>query len=108
MALVKLKDVAVVRVNQTGYGVQVEESNEFQGKTFKQRFTLWFKEPHGLREGDVISASGFLGAKVSDPWTDKEGVERRTAELSLNSPRLDTGAPQITKPGLPVSNEMPF
>jgi hypothetical protein len=92
MAIVKLKDVAVTRLNQSGFGVKVTESNENNGKTYKTQFTLWFKEASGLSEGDVISVSGFLSAKVGAPWTDREGQERTSVELSINSPKLDGDA----------------
>jgi hypothetical protein len=91
MALISLKNVEVTRVNRVGYGVQVTDSNEAAGRTYKTRYTVWFTEEHGLREGDVVNVSGFLGAKVGDPYTDKvTGEERRGVELSVNSPRLDT------------------
>lgn len=95
MALVNIKDATVTRVNRSGFGVQVKEADrgEFKGN----RFMVWFKEPHGLTEGDTVSLSGFLGAKVSE-WTDREENVRHTVELSVNSPRVDgfpaQGAPE--------------
>ena len=91
MAIVLLKDVAVTFVNGRGFGLKVEESHESKGKTFKQRYSVWFDGPHNLAVGDRVSLSGFLGAKVSDPWTDREGNERVSVELSINSPRIDAG-----------------
>jgi len=91
MAIIRLKEVTVTRLNNTGNGVKVTESNESGGKTYKTRFTCWFDEPSGLREGDIVSLSGFLGAKVGDPWTGNDGQERRSVEYSINKPRIDTG-----------------
>src|SRR5690606_36700649 len=88
MAIVNLKDVTVERLNRTGYGVKVAEKYQVQGNDRKTTYTVWFKEPHGLNEGDIISVSGFLGAKVGDPWTGQDGQERRSVELSLNEPRI--------------------
>jgi single-stranded DNA-binding protein len=90
MALISIKDAQVVRVNRSGYGIQVKEADrQVSGKTvYGDRYTVWFKEAHGLSEGDTVSVSGFLGAKVSD-WTDREGNERHTVELSVNSPRVE-------------------
>jgi len=88
MAIVQLKDVVVSRVNRTGHGVKVLEESRTGDKTYKTYFSVWFKEPHGLSEGDKVSLSGFLGAKIGDPWTDREGNERTSVELSVNSPRL--------------------
>jgi len=92
MAIVNLKDVTVTRLNGTGNGVKVTESNERNGKTYKTQFTCWFDEPSGLREGDTVSLSGFLSAKVGDPWTGTDDVERRSVEYSINKPRITTGA----------------
>lgn len=94
MAIVLLKDVEVVRLNNTGHGVQVAEKYQVGGKDRQTRFMLWFKEPHGLQVGDVVSVSGFLGAKVGDPWQGQDGQERRSVELSVNSPRIDAGDAQ--------------
>jgi hypothetical protein len=91
MAKIELTNVEVARVNRNGFGVQVVEARESNGKTFKQRYTLWFTEPHGLGEGDVVSVNGILGAKVGEPWTDKEGNTRQSVELSVNFPKLTTG-----------------
>ena len=91
MAIIKLKDVEVTRVNSTGYGVQVAEKFEVKGQARQQRYTVWFKEPHGLVPGAVVSLSGFLGSKVSDPWTGNDGQERRSVELSVNNPRIEAG-----------------
>jgi hypothetical protein len=89
MAIVQLKNVEVIGVNQSGFGIRVVEQSERDGKTYSQRFTLWFKEAHGLNVGTKINASGFLGTKVGEPWTDNNGLERRSVEVSLNNPRLE-------------------
>lgn len=88
MAIVQLKQVEVVRVNQTGHGVQVVEKWQSKGAERSQRYTVWFDAEHGLQVGDRIDVSGFLGVAV-EPWTDREGKVRHSAKVSLNSPRLD-------------------
>jgi hypothetical protein len=88
MALVSLKQVEVARVNSRGHGVQVVEKWESKGKTGQTRFTVWFDSEHGLSVGDKIDVSGFLSAKVGEPWTDREGQQRTSVELSVNSPRI--------------------
>lgn len=92
MALVMLKDVEVARVNRSGFGVQVVEANDYQGKVFKTRWTVWFKDAHGLTEGDIITVSGFHGDKIGEPYTDSTGTERRSIERSLNNPRIGEGS----------------
>lgn len=89
MAIVKLQNVEVTRVNSSGHGVQVAEKFQVQGKERQTRYTVWFEEPHGLAVGNVISVSGFLGAKVGEPWVGQDGQERRSVELSVNKPRIE-------------------
>ena len=90
MAILNLKDVTVARLNNSGFGFSVLEQNESKGKTYKTYFSIWATEPHGLSVGDVISLSGFMSAKVGEPKTGTDGVERRYAEISINSPRFET------------------
>lgn len=89
MAIISLKEVPVTYLNQTGNGVEVTESHESKGRTFSQKFKLWFNDPSGLAVGDIISVSGFLSAKLGKPWTDRDGNVRQAIELSVNSPRLE-------------------
>lgn len=100
MAIVKIQDATVTRVHRSGYGIQVQEpEKQSDGKTFKgARFTVWFKDAHGLAEGDKVSVSGFLAAKVGEPWTDRDGNERTTVELSVNMPRIESS----TQPATPA------
>jgi len=90
MAIVNLKDVKVYATFSRGFRV-VEESTK-DGKTYTQRYTIW-SEGIGVAEGDIISLSGFLSAKVSE-WTDKDQQVRHSVELSLNAPRLVTSDDQ--------------
>ena len=88
MAIVSLKQVEVARVNSRGHGVQVVEKWESKGKTGQTRFTVWFDSEHGLSVGDKIDVSGLLGARVGEPWTGSDGVERTSVDLSIRSPRI--------------------
>jgi hypothetical protein len=103
MALVNLKDVTVTRVNSNGYGFGVKEENESGGKTYTTYWTIWAKEPHGLTVGDVISVSGFLTAKVSEPKAG-DPTKRVFADLSINSPRIQ-GQQATTAP--PAASQAP-
>lgn len=89
MALTNLKSVEVTRLNSTGYGFGVKESNESGGKTYTTYWTVWAKEPHNLNVGDRINVSGFLSTKVGDPKQTRDGLEVRYVEHSLNSPRIE-------------------
>ena len=103
MAIIKIKDATVTRVNRTGYGVQVTEpEKQSNGRTYKgDRYTIWFTQPSGLTEGDKVSISGFLATKVGEPWTDRDGNQRTSVELSVNNPRIDTDG-QVQSDAEPV------
>jgi hypothetical protein len=92
-----------------------EADRQVSGKTvYGDRYTVWFKEYSGLSEGDTVSVSGFLSAKVNT-W-EKDGVERHTVELSVNSPRVEgfpaKGAPVVEAQGwaevTDYNDESPF
>jgi len=102
VAIVNLKNVTVQFVN-SGKGFKVLEESTSGGRTFKQQYTVWADPGHGYNVGDTIpEVSGFLGAKVGKPWTDREGQERQSIELSINSPRFVGSAPQQ------AASEVPF
>lgn len=103
MAIVNLKNVTVQFVN-SGKGFKVLEESNSGGRTFKQQYTVWADAGHGYNVGDVIpEVSGFLGAKIGKPWTDRDGQERQSVELSINSPRF--GGAQASRP---EPTEVPF
>ncbi len=110
MAIVSLKQVEVARVNQKGHGVQVVEKWEQGGKERSTRFTVWFDAEHGLAVGDKIDVSGFLGAKVGEPWTDRDGQQRTSVELSVNSPRIGSSPAAPSGPVVDSfdSSDVPF
>ena len=85
MALVNLKDVKVYSTFPNGFRV-VEESKGRDGKDYSTRWTIWL-EGTNLHDGDVVSLSGFLSAKVNE-WNDKDQNIRHSVELALNSPRI--------------------
>lgn len=107
MAIVNLKDVTVERLNGKGFGVKVAEKYQVQGNDRKTQYTVWFKEPHGLNVGDIVSLSGFLGAKVGEPWVGQDGQERRSVELSLNEPRIQAGGDTSRQASASVANSAP-
>lgn len=95
MALIHLENVTVQFVN-SGKGFKVLEETTSAGKTYKQQYTVWADAGHGVNVGDVLSkVSGFLGAKIGKPWTDREGNERQSIELSINSPRIERAPTEV-------------
>ncbi len=88
MAIINVRNATVQFVN-SGKGFKILEESTSNGRTFKQQYTVWADAGHGYNVGDVIpEVSGFLGAKIGKPWTDREGQERTSVELSINSPRF--------------------
>ena len=74
----------ITRTFYNGKGAEVTETfTKGDGSEGKSRYSLWFKEPHGLSEGDTGKWRGALSVAV-DEWTDKEGSIRHSAKVSLN------------------------
>jgi len=74
----------VTRTFYNGKGAEVTEIfQKNDGTEGKSRYSLWFKEPHNLNEGDTGKWRGALSVKV-DEWVDKEGQTRHSAKVSLN------------------------
>lgn len=88
MAIITVKDAQVTRLNNTGHGLSILESNTADGKTYKRYYKVWFKEPHGLNVGDVVSVSGFPDAAVGEPYEDRTGTMRTPVNWAINSPRV--------------------
>jgi hypothetical protein len=109
MAITNLRNVEVTRLNRSGHGFGVKESNESNGKTYTTYWTVWAKEDAGLRVGDLVNVSGFLSTKVGDPKQGGDGVERRYVEHSLNSPRIERvgSAPQNAQQPASAPNAAP-
>lgn len=85
---------SITRTFFNGKGAEVTETFKKQdGSEGKSRYSLWFKEPHNLSEGDAGKWSGALSVKV-EPWTDRDGNERQSAKVSLNGARTVTGGQQ--------------
>ena len=91
MAITHLKDVTVTGTFSKGFRV-TESSKSKDGREYTQRWTIW-SDGLGVHEGDVVSLSGFLSARVND-WTDKDGQARHSVELGINFPRMVTDAEQ--------------
>jgi hypothetical protein len=87
MSIVHLKDVTVTGIFSKGFRV-TETSKSKDGREFTQRWTVWSDDLR-MSEGDVLSLSGVMSAKVND-WTDKEGQLRHSVELAINFPRMAT------------------
>lgn len=97
MAFINIEGT-ITRIFFEGKGAEVTESfKKRDGSEGTKRYTLWFKEPHGLSEGATGKWSGLLGVEV-DEWTDKEGNVRHTPKISVNGARADGGRGGSTAP----------
>lgn len=110
MAIISLENVQVTRLNNTGHGLSVLESNEKDGKTYKRYYKVWFKEPHGLNVGDVISLTGFPDASIGEPYEDRTGTMRTPVNWAINSPRLSKTTPAApqAEPWAATDGDEPF
>lgn len=106
MAKITIENAIVDRVFTTQYGVGVgvhETFDKKDGTEGKNYYTLWMKEDPSLEQGQVVSASGFLGTKVRE-YQDRDGNDRQTVDVSVRAARLIGSArpvapaPQIDEP----------
>lgn len=107
----------VTRTFFNGTGAEVTEVFEkHDGSEGKSRYSLWFKEPHGLNEGDSGKWRGALSVKV-DEWTDQQGEVRHSVKVSLNGAKSverseggqsQPSAPQSAPGDLYAGQEVPF
>ena len=107
----------ITRTFFNGKGAEVTEVFEkHDGSEGKSRYSLWFNELHGLKEGDSGKWRGSLSVKV-DEWTDQQGEVRHSAKVSLNGAKAverSNGAqsqPSVSQsaPGDPYAGqEVPF
>lgn len=87
MAKVSLKNVQVTRVFQEGKAADVIETFKTRDGEGKTKFTLWFREPHGLVEGAIIDAEGLLSARLREFESQTDGTVRYV-QLSINNPTV--------------------
>lgn len=107
MAKVTIENAIVDRVFTTQYGVGVGVHETFEkkdGTEGQSRYTLWMKEDPGLEEGQVISASGFLGTKARE-YEDRDGNTRTSVDVSVRGARLIAGARPVAS--APTQDEPP-
>lgn len=99
MSKIIVENATVERVfaTKSGWGVGVYETYTPQGgQERKTRYTLWFKgDRPAIEDGQRVSASGFLSARVRSYEAD--GETRHTVDLSVNGARL-IAAPEDQPP----------
>jgi len=96
----------VTRTFYNGKGAEVTETfQKNDGSEGKSRYSLWFREPHNLNEGDSGKWRGALSVKV-DEWTDKEGQTRHSAKVSLNGALHVGDGKQVSQ--APAANDEPW
>lgn len=106
MAIIRIENAEIVGKNN-GKGFRVIDEKEYGGKTYQQRFTVW-ADNTTLNVGDRVTVEGNLGAKIGQ-WTDREGHERTSLELSVNNPIVKTLQPaEVSYSYVPTSDDTPF
>lgn len=87
-----IENVTVQFVN-SGKGFKVLEEKVSGGTTYKSQWMIWADAGHGFKVGDRIAKiSGLHGAKQGKPWTDRDGNERQSIDLSINNPHIEKAA----------------
>lgn len=87
MAKVSLNDVQVTRVFWEGKGAQVVEKYTTKNGERETRYALFFDQPHGLQDGQIINVEGLLSANV-DEFTKRDGSTGHAVNLKLNNPQV--------------------
>jgi len=87
VAKVSLSDVQVTRVFWEGKGAQVVEKYTTKNGERETRYALFFDQPHGLQDGQIISVDGLLSANV-DEFTKRDGSIGHAVNLKLNNPQV--------------------
>ncbi len=101
MAKIIVENATVERVfstNSGAWGVGVYETFERRDKTEgRTRYTLWMKgsDQPSVQEGQRVSASGFLSAKVRE--YEHDGQTRHAVDLNVNGARF-ISAPEDQPP----------
>lgn len=110
MAKIKLDRAKVVRVFQGGKAMKVVETVTVQGNEWSQYFTVWFPQPHGKNEGDMIGVQGSMTHRPGSYQTG-DGTTIHTSDVSINNPQLvdaqDAGAVRVENT-LDVLDNAPF
>lgn len=91
-----------------GKGAEVTEVfTKRDGTEGKTRWSAFFEEPHGLREGDTVEVSGLHGDKIEE--FESGGEIRRVVKRTLNKTRVKTdGAPAGHQSSPAVSEPEPW
>lgn len=74
----------ITRVFHEGKGARLKETfTKRDNSEGSKEWTLWFKEPHGLSEGDRGTFRGSHSDEV-DEWQGREGDTRHSVKRALN------------------------
>lgn len=88
----------ITRTFYQGKGAELTETfKKRDGSEGTKRWAMWFKDSHGLVEGDAGKFRGAHGDEV-DEWTDKEGGIRHSVKRSLNDARPIEGGTRQSAP----------
>lgn len=98
MAKIVVENATVERVfhtqnGSTGVALVETYTPKGGGESRRSWFTAWFQQDPRLEVGQVVSVSGFHGAKMRE--YEKDGETRRSVDVSVNSARVIDSAPPI-------------
>ena len=88
MAWLSIPEAEVTRVFYNGLGAGLKETfTKRDGEISAKYYTAFFKEPHGLSEGDIGKFGGIHSAKLNE--YEKDGEIRTNVEVTLNDTRYE-------------------
>ena len=103
MAQATVRNATVVSTFFEGKGARVAEEYTVRGDVRKTYTVLWFKEPHGLDKGDVITVTGLASVKMGNDYTTADGEKRE------GKPELHINVSEPVKPTQPsFDQDVPF
>ena len=103
---------APTRNDRIGFVWELMTRDTREGKLYekKRRWTIFFNQPHGIAEGSFVAIESEWidaviatkvdeqGNKVTDTWTDANGVEQPNIEYQMRAPEIKLVKERDEKP----------
>ncbi len=85
MAQATVRNATVMSTFFDGKAARVAEEYTHRGEVRKNYTVLWFKDPHGLDKGDIITVTGLASVKMGKDYVTADGEKREgKPELHIN------------------------
>lgn len=90
MALIKVENAKVLKAVGTRGGFSIEEWVTLpDGRTFPKSYTVWYEgNSNTYKEGQIVTVTGELSAKVFDYVNETTGQPGRGVSININNPEI--------------------